>query len=62
MMSNCALIALTAGSSGRRCSASTPCSAPASVARPVEIRVEAAADDDQRGGEHRHDDHDQEHA
>src|SRR3989337_410787 len=39
MMSNCALIALTAPSSGRRCSASTPCSAVASVASPSEILV-----------------------
>src|ERR1700759_5874048 len=34
--SNWALIALTAGSSGRRCSASTPSRAPASVASPRE--------------------------
>src|SRR3990172_9405924 len=39
MMSNCALIALTAPSSGRRCCDSTPCSAVASVARPSEILV-----------------------
>ena len=39
MMSNWALIALTAGSSGRRCSVSTPSSAPASVARPAEMRA-----------------------
>src|SRR6185503_9978539 len=37
MMSNCALIALTAGSSGFRCSFSTISSAPASVASPVEM-------------------------
>src|SRR5712692_11073156 len=37
MMSNCPLIALTAPSSGRRCSDSTPCSADASVASPSEI-------------------------
>src|SRR3990172_2276019 len=39
MMSNCSLIALTAPSSGRRCSDSTPCSADASVASPSEILV-----------------------
>src|SRR5215207_7555063 len=37
MISNCALIALTAGSSGRRCSASTVCSADDRVANPWEI-------------------------
>ena len=56
MTSNWALIALTAGSSGRRCSASTPSSAVPSVARPSEILVEAAAHLDQRDGEHEHDD------
>ena len=35
--SNWALIAFTAGSSGRRCSASTPSSAVDSVASPFEI-------------------------
>src|SRR5204863_9163952 len=35
--SNCALIALTAGPSGRRCSDSTPWSAPSSAASPSEI-------------------------
>src|SRR5664279_945617 len=39
MMSNCALIALTAPSSGRRCCDSTPSSADASVASPSEILV-----------------------
>src|SRR4029077_15408000 len=39
MTSNWALIAFTAGSSGRRCCDSTPCKAPASVASPSEIRV-----------------------
>src|SRR5918994_4169713 len=38
MTSNCWLIALTAGSSGRRCSASTVSSAEPSMARPSEIR------------------------
>src|SRR6202044_664628 len=37
MMSNCALIALTAPSSGRRCSDSTPCRAVDSVASPSEM-------------------------
>ncbi len=37
MISNCALIASTAGPSGARCSASTPSSAPDRVARPEEI-------------------------
>src|SRR4051794_27073079 len=37
IVSNCALIAVTAGSSGRRCSASTLSSAPLSVARSSEI-------------------------
>ena len=55
--SNWALIAFTAGSSGRRCSASTPSSAPERVARPSEIAGEAAADQDQRDREHR--DHDE---
>src|SRR4029077_3262357 len=35
--SNCPLIAVTAPSSGRRCSDSTPCNAPASAASPPEI-------------------------
>src|SRR5712691_562676 len=39
MVSNCPLIALTAPSSGRRCSDSTPSSAVASVASPAEILV-----------------------
>ena len=56
MMSNCALIAVTAPSSGRRCSASTPCRAEASVASPAEIRRQAPAHLDQRDGEHEHDD------
>src|SRR3954468_13309982 len=38
MISNWALIAVTAPSSGRRCSSSTPSSASASVARPAAIR------------------------
>src|SRR6476646_5117633 len=39
MTSNWALIALTAPASGRRCSDSTVSSAPASVARPIEMLV-----------------------
>src|ERR1039457_3930073 len=39
MVSNCALIALTAPSSGRRWSDSTACNADASVARPAETLV-----------------------
>src|SRR6478609_629349 len=39
MTSNWALIAVTAPSSGRRCSDSTVSSAPASVARPIEMLV-----------------------
>src|SRR6187455_2321789 len=39
MTSNCALIAVTAPSSGRRCSDSTPCSAAASDASPAEMFI-----------------------
>ena len=39
MMSNCALIAVTAPSSGRRCSDSTLCNADDSVASPSEVRL-----------------------
>ena len=56
MMSNWALIAFTAGSSGRRCSDSTVSSASASVARPCGDVAQAAADLDQRDGEHGDDD------
>ena len=58
--SNCALIALTAGSSGRRCSDSTPSSAPASVASFFEVDSRSDADPDQRAREDR-DDHDRQH-
>ena len=54
--SNCALIAWTAGSSGRRCSDSTVSSAAASVARSLEVGLEPRADPDQRDGDDRHDD------
>ena len=56
-MSNWALIALTAGSSGRRCSDSTVSSAPASVARFLEIDSRPHPDPDQRAGEHDDDHH-----
>ena len=46
--SNCALIALTAGSSGRRCSDSTPSRASASVASLLGGRLEPGPDPDQR--------------
>ena len=60
MTSNWALIALTAPSSGRRCSDSTPCSADAERREPLGDPVEAPAHHDQRDGQHDHDD-DREH-
>ena len=56
MMSNCALMALTAPSSGRRCSASTPCNAEPRVVEAVVDLHQAAADLDQREREHEDDD------
>ena len=61
MTSNCALIALTAGSSGRRCSDSTVSSASAERGEAL-ARSDSrpAADPDQRRGEHGdHDDGEQ---
>ena len=56
MMSNWALIALTAGSSGRRCSASTASQRAAERREALGDRVQARADLDQRDGEHGDDD------
>ena len=56
MTSNWALIAWTAGSSGRRCSDSTVSSAPASVARSSEADSSALPDPDQGDGHDRHGD------
>ena len=56
MMSNCALIALTAPSSGRRCSASTPCERAGRASRALGDPRQAPAHLDQRDGEHEHDD------
>ncbi len=56
MMSNWALMAFTAGSSGRRCSDSTISSAPARVREALGDVAQAAADLEQRDREHGHDD------
>ena len=62
MISNWALIAVTAGSSGRRCSDSTPSSAPPSVARFLEIDSRRSRTTISADGEHHHDDDGEQHA
>ena len=56
MISNWALIALTAGSSGRRCSASTPSSAAAERREALGDPRQPPADLDEREREHGDDD------